>query len=246
MSITDTVKHLIVINVIVFACVYLPGEFGNYGLTEWLRTTLSLYFPTSPLFQPIQLISYMFMHGGVSHLLFNMLGLFFLGPLVEYTLGAKKFLLLYFAAGFAAMFLHQAIDFISFIEITKNLSPEQIFYANEQGPDLVNSIARASQAGAPIPAQAQYVLLQYIPMLGASGAVYGISVAFAVLFPDLKLQLMFIPIPIKAKYLILAFVIIDMVKGLGSYNDNVAHFAHIGGAIAGFLLTYYWKKQGIK
>lgn len=243
--ITDIVKHIIIINIIFFVGVYLPSELGYYDLTEWLRTNLALYFPASTMFMPFQIITHMFMHAGVSHIIFNMLSLFFLGPLVEHALGAKRFLLLYFAAGFAAMFLHQIIDLFPYIEMVNNLGSQELEVANTEGFKLLNNVRNGNNAGLTSMLQFEYILLQYVPMLGASGAVYGISVAFAVLFPDLKLQLMFIPIPIKAKHLILALVIMDVVRGLGNYNDNVAHFAHIGGAIAGFLITFYWKKKGL-
>jgi len=139
------------------------------------------------------------MHGGLNHLIMNMLGLFFLGPTVERYLGAKKFFILYFACGLGAVFLRSFVQYIGFI------------------PD-------------------------HIPAVGASGAVVGVVTAFATLFPHQKLYLMFIPVPVKAMFMVGAFIAFDLYCGLTGAMSGIAHFAHIGGAIVGFILTYFFYK----
>ncbi len=185
MRITDVVKNLLILNVIIFFVVrfnlipFIPG-LENYF---WMK-------PIGQGFEPYQIATHMFMHGGEQHLLFNMLMLFFIGPAVEQTLGPKRFLLLYIIAGVSSAFLH--------------------------------------------------LLISNGKVVGASGAIYGILVAFATMFPNLKMMVFPIPFEIKAKYLVGAYVVYDLYTGLTGYDDNIAHFAHIGGAIAGFVMIYFW------
>lgn len=199
LRVTEVVKHLLILNVIIFACRYfVPLYYYEY---------LVLYPPGSGMFKPFQLVSHMFMHADGSHILFNMLGLFFLGPTVESYLGPKRFLILYFLSGFGALAIHMLMALAGVITLA--------------------------------------------PLLGASGAVFGVYVAFATLFPNTKLMLIFPPIPIKAKYLIMILVAYDLYHGysnavnLGN-QSNIAHFAHLGGALTGFLVITYWKKQGFR
>ncbi len=188
MRITDVVKNLIIINVIVFfAFQILPGA-------RSLFQYFVLYDFSDPRFNPIQIVTHMFNHGNFNHLLFNMLGLFFIGPFLEQAIGSKRFLFLYLAAGLGGVVL------------------SQLFGSGANG------------------------------MLGASGCLLGVVVAFAMMFPNMEMMLMFIPIPIKAKYLVTAFVLYDLFSGIGRFNDGIAHFAHLGGALVGFLLVLAWRK----
>lgn len=187
---TTAVKQLLIINVLVF--------FGARILLPPGGEILAMAPPGSEAFRPFQIITHMFMHGSFPHLLFNMLMLFFLGPMVEQGLGAKKFLILYLVSGFGALLGHFAI------------SPF---------------------AGFPISG-----------VWGASGAVYGVLVAFAMLFPNVQLMLLFPPIPIKAKWLALILIVIGLVSGFGGYQSGIAHFAHLGGALTAFILMVVWKK----
>lgn len=198
--ITDVVKHLLIINVIVFfgAQILLPNA-----------DVLALYYPTSDYFKPYQFVTHMFMHGSTGHLLFNMLTLFFLGPFVEAALGARRFLKLYFICGFGAMGLHMLFWYF-------------------QVPDL----------------PPQFVELMRV--VGASGAIYGVLIAFAAMFPNVKLMLLIPPIPVKAKYLALALIAFDLFSGFGRMQTGVAHFAHLGGAICGFILIWYWGKLRLR
>ncbi len=197
-QITDTVKHLIFINVILFlAFISLLSEY---------KYELYLFYPESPLFRPWQVITHMFMHGSINHILFNMMSLFFIGPMMEHTLGSKKFLVYYLACGLGGAMLHTFVNFISIH-----------YLGNDAGME--------------------------IPMVGASGAINGLFVGLALLYPNMPMSLLFIPIPIKAKYLAIFFIVGDMIWGLSGYHTGVAHFAHLGGAAMGLILLTIWHKR---
>lgn len=188
---TDVVKHLLIINVIMFICFHFI--FSQY------REYTFLFFPGSEYFEPYQFVSHMFMHGSESHILFNMMSLFFLGPMVEQNLGSKRFLIFYLICGLSAMFLHLLLGYLGLI------SPN--------------------------------------PIVGASGAIMGVFIAFALLYPDVKLMLIFPPIPVKAKYLMIVLVLVDLFSGVSGFSTGIAHFAHLGGAIMGFILISVWGKN---
>ncbi len=231
-------KNLIIINFIVWlAMLILPGKFGvdfeRYG---------ALHFFTSPDFNPAQIITYMFMHStyDFTHILFNMFGLFMFGSLLERVLGGKRFLFYYISCGIGAALIQEGVFAIRY------------FNAIEQLPsDVVNRIAiegaQAIHAGKNFvdPFLANLNSIINVPTVGASGAIFGILLAFAMIFPNMPMYLMFIPIPIKAKWMILGYGIIELSFGLTGINDSVAHFAHLGGMVIGFLLIYYWKRKGI-
>ncbi len=205
--ITDVVKHLIIINVLLF--------FGSRLILGDNYRMLALYYPSSEYHQPFQYITHMFMHADISHLFFNMLTLFFLGPTIEAAMGQRKFLFYYLFAGFGAMLMHLGVWYFDVQTFSDT------YYANYMAD--------------PRP----YVL-------GASGAVYGIIAAFGYLFPNTKLMLIFPPIPIKARYFAIGLILIDAFLGVTGRSTGVAHFAHIGGAVAGVLLLLYWEKYGSK
>ncbi len=211
MRITEVVKHLLIINVIMyFATLIIMGDatFTSYGeVTAWNRYWLGLFYPTSEYFQPFQLVTHMFMHGDISHLFFNMFGLFMFGPPLEALWGAKKFLFYYFFTGFGAVLLYM---FVKYLEI--------------------------NYFGMPINID--------IPMVGASGAIFGLLAGFGTKFPDQKIMLLIPPIPMKAKYFVMIYAAIELFAGLGGFQSGVAHFAHVGGALFGFLLIQYWNSKG--
>lgn len=198
MPLTGVVKNLIIINVIVFVFLQL--------MLPAIGDRLIFYPPGSGYFQPYQIITYMFAHSSVTHILFNMLSLYFLGPMVEMYLGPKRFFALYMISGFVALGAHILIAYFPLI------------------------------FGASIGV--------IHPVLGASGAVYGVVIAFATLYPDRELMLLFPPIPIKAWLMAVILIGIGLYSGLTGAGGNVAHFAHLGGALAGFILARYWKKGG--
>ena len=178
---------------------------------------LYLFYPDSYQFQWWQIFTHVFCHGNIGHFIFNGIALFSFGLVVELRLGSQRFLQLFFFAALGAVFFHFAA----------------------MGYTIFNQI------GTFFPNHAYgYEAVPYGPMVGASGAVYGVMVAFAVLYPNETLMFLFIPYPIKAKYLVPVMVGLDLVLGLGSFSgDNVAHFAHIGGALVGLLMIFIWKKK---
>jgi membrane associated rhomboid family serine protease len=212
---SGVVKHLIILNVLLFIGSYalLGGEVWNATDREYAnlgRLTLAVYLPGSANFQPFQLVTHMFMHGDLGHLAFNMLALFFFGPMVEMAWGHKRFLFYYLFCGFGAMVLHLGIQ----------------WWELEQA-----GIDPRSWNGA---------------MLGASGAIFGIFVAFAYLFPNQVIRLLFPPIAMKAKYFVLIMAMLELFFGVRGYASGIAHFAHLGGALFGFLLIMIWYKGRFK
>lgn len=228
--ITDVVKHLLIINVIMFVCFHLTplSKFNDL---------LTLYFPLSQDFKPYQIVSHMFMHGSPSHLLFNMMSLFFLGPMVETNLGSKRFLLFYLVCGFAAFILHIGIGYFNYAQLTASLDPESINTVINEGRNLINSGRNWNGE------MGELNSVINIGMVGASGAIMGIFIAFALLYPNVKLMLIFPPIPVKAKYLMIVLVLVDLFSGVSGFRTGIAHFAHLGGAIMGFILISIWGKN---
>lgn len=185
-NLTGVVKNLIFINAIIFLAVNLPffTQFRHYFI---------LYPITSDAFVPVQLLTHMFNHGGVAHLFFNMMALYFFGPPVEQYWGPKKFLIYYFIAGLGAVVFH-------------------VLFGG------------------------------YSPVLGASGAISGVLLAFAVMFPDARVMLLIPPIPLRAKYLVMILLGVDLVLGISRSSTGIAHFAHIGGAVFGYLMILLWRR----
>ena len=215
----SVVFNLIAINIFFFAVSsLLPGMFPGGSPAQ----LLGLHYPSSELFKPFQIITHMFMHGGLLHIFFNMFNLYMFGTILERVWGPKRFLEFYFITGFGAMLLHTAVQAIVVYNLSGSLAPPlHIVEASEQLKNIM-----------------------YIPTVGASGAVFGLLIAFAMLFPNTELLLMFIPIPIKAKYLIGGLVVYELYSGVAnSPGDNVAHFAHLGGALIGFIIVKIWNRN---
>lgn len=217
----EVIKNLIIINVLMF----LAKLIFDPVITEYL----AMYPISSESFRPYQIVTHMFMHGDGFHIFFNMYALFMFGRDSELAMGAKKFLLFYFITGLGAVVLHQIAGYIELQYALSKLSPEEIdlFEKGFGGTSNLN--------------YAHAVL--NTPAVGASGAVYGVLVAFAMLYPNRVLLLLFPPIPIKAKYFVLIMGAIELYLGF-NHSGNVAHFAHLGGAIFGFLLINYWRNRG--
>jgi membrane associated rhomboid family serine protease len=217
------VKNLLIINIIFFIATYALAQFVD------LKLYLAAYYPFSPLFKPWQIITYMFMHGGFTHIFFNMFALVSFGPMLEYTLGSKKFFNYYFITGIGGYVLYMAVQAIQIHAIAGAYTIPH--------PELEASYFNY---GSQVSAQALYSYFNF-PMLGASGAIFGILVGFGMLFPNLEMMIMFIPIPIKAKYVVIGYVLIELFSGVSRFaGDSVAHFAHLGGALFGYLLIKWW------
>lgn len=195
---TEVVKNLIMINVLVFVVVKFLIPIRGVDRFFMLVTPGNTYIRDGVTYQfePIQIVTHMFMHGSIGHLFFNMMGLYFLGPWVESALGAKRFLTLYLVCGLIA-------------------SAPQVFFT--QGM-----------------------------VLGASGAVYGVLAAFATMFPNVQLQLLIPPIPVKAKYLALIFIGVGIFSEITGSQPGIGHIAHIAGAVLGFIMIKYWGKENLR
>ncbi len=179
--------------------------------------TFAMFYPASPLFRWWQPLTHMFMHGGWWHILFNMYTLVMFGMVVERVLGTKKFLILSFVTGLGAVALHTGVEWL----------------------DIRRLAASASMV-----AQSDVIDMLRTPMVGASGAVYGVLVAFAMLYPEARMTLIFPPVTLDAKWMVAIFIGIELITGITGTQVGIAHFAHLGGALFGFLLILYWRKRG--
>lgn len=236
--ITDTIKHLIIINIILFVAPQI--------LKIDVSNILALHFPENENFGFWQYVSHMFMHGSFSHLLFNMYGLWAFGTPMEQIWGRKKFLFFYFSAGIGAGLIYTLVNYYQFNDIF-----QQLINLGVSSNDIQNILSSGSYdqniIDMPLDTMKKFYGLYSTPAVGASGAIYGVLVAFGMYFKDAKLGLIFIPIPIAAKYFIPGILFIDIFFGMTKYSiGNVAHFAHIGGALIGFIIAYYWKKNQYK
>jgi membrane associated rhomboid family serine protease len=222
-NIPPVVKNLLIINIICFIPVLMYSRPNELGPVE---KYLGLYYFNSPMFKPWQVVTYMFIHGGFMHIFFNMFALYSFGTIVEQTLGSKRFFNYYFICGFGAIALQmlvQAIEVHSVIGSFTTPNPE-IWYNKLPLPD----------------AQTLYDIFNG-PMVGASGAIFGLLIAFGMLYPNMELMIMFIPVPVKAKYIIPVYIVVELFLGVQKYaGDSVAHFAHLGGALIGFILIKIW------
>ncbi len=237
-NIPTVVKNLLIINVLMLLATYAAG---NSGID--LGNILGLHHWSSELFRPHQMITYMFMHGGFQHLLFNMFALWMFGRVLEQVWGPKRFLIYYMITGIGAGLIQLIVTEIRLISLRDALSPEALEYAVVHGLELMN--------GANGPANfinnedfVETILMMNTTTVGASGAVFGILLAFGMLFPNTQLMLLIPPIPIKAKYFVIFYGLFELYAGLSNNPaDNVAHFAHLGGMLFGYILIKMWKKN---
>lgn len=235
MQMTPTVKQLLIINVILFIGAQLVPVVNLY---------FPLYFFENPGFRFWQPITHMFMHGSVSHIFFNMFALISFGSTLEHFWGPKKFLFFYFSCGLGAALLQSLAYYYSFhsgvdLLIAAGETKEQIYGLLGQGK--IN-LQWQSILGADFQSFIESFTARAV---GASGAIYGLLAAFAIMFPNAELALMFIPVPIKAKYFVPIMVALDLFSGISGSSflgGNIAHFAHVGGAVFGALMVWYWKK----
>ncbi|MBS9767238.1 MAG: rhomboid family intramembrane serine protease [Flavobacteriaceae bacterium] len=238
---TQAVKHLIIINVIFFLAPKLLGSD--------LQNTMALHFPTNPDFGYWQFLSHIFMHSQANfyHILFNMYGLWAFGTPLEQIWGRNRFLFFYFSAGIGAGLVYTAVNYYQFQDVYNSLiniglTPENIqemLDTRQYYTSILETISSEDLS--------QFYNTYYGSAVGASGAVYGVLVAFGMAFPNSKLALIFFPVPISAKYFIPLLILGDLFFGITKYSiGNIAHFAHVGGALIGFIIAWYWKKHQFK
>lgn len=239
-KITETVKHLIIINVVMFLGTMTIGN------GELFYKWFSLYFPGGESFEPWQILTHMFMHGGFMHLFFNMLGVWMFGSAVEQALGSKRFLFLYFSAGIGAVMLQLGVDYLQYSSIYDSLQSSGLSL-DSISKMLKSGVATYASNPEQIEMLKELFVINNTPMVGASGCLMGILVAFGVLNPNAELMLIFFPIPIKAKYFIPLLIGYDVISGfLGGasvFGMNVAHWAHVGGAAVGLIIILFWKND---
>ena len=230
----EVVKNLLFINGLFFLAKYVLGT--NFGIN--LDQHLALHHWESPDFRPHQLVTHLFMHGSFSHILFNMFALWMFGNQLENIWGGKRFLVYYMITGLGAAVLHLAVIQFQISGLEAQMALEQINRVTSSGYDALQNGQNFID-----PLMGKLNLLYYTPTVGASGAVFGLLLAFGMLFPNTLIYLYF-AIPIKAKYFVAAYGLIELWLGIqNSASDNVAHFAHLGGMLFGYFLIKYWKKN---
>lgn len=230
-NIPPVVKNLLIINIIFYIATLM---FGGPMMTK----VLGVHYFDSPDFRIWQVITYMFMHdySSLFHILFNMFALYTFGGAVEYTMGSKRFLNFYLITGLGALALQLLVQSFEVYNITGSATNNGSFVIDAVkrtisfNPDLINQQQASTLLG-----------IYLTPMVGASGAIFGLLIAFGMLFPNAELFIMFIPVPVKAKYIIPVYILLELFLGVKQFSgDSVAHFAHLGGALFGFILVKIW------
>lgn len=246
-KIPGAVKALIIVNVVVFGIGLIPN------VEKPMFDLLAMWFPENPNFQYWQVVTSMFLHGGWMHILLNMYALWAFGSPLNFMWKKNRFLIFYFASGIGASVIYLAVNYFQFnaayqevlslglsadeiqnLLLTGNYNPSGLIKQKVDGILLKDTLTKL------------YMLFN-VPAVGASGAIYGILVAFGMSFPNSKLALIFLPVPIPAKFFIPVLIGIDLfsgVTGFSIFGGGIAHFAHVGGALIGFLLVWYWKSTG--
>lgn len=261
LSLPPVVKNIIIINVLLFAATQL----SVYVLhSDFMLRHLALFSVKSPLFEPHQIATHIFMHANLAHIFFNMFGVFMFGRILEQLWGSKKMLIFYTVTGLGAAFIHLTVNYFQmnhmlslahqFTSTPSYTLFNQIVTKYGSRADQYDQIMSFMQQWFYKPDDPSFIAgskayiadIIYgnlnIPTVGASGAVFGLLIAFAMMFPDVELMLIFLPIPIKAKYFVPFYALLELFFGVAGFQwDNVAHFAHLGGALFGFLLVKYWK-----
>lgn len=209
------VKNLLIINLLFFmAESFLPAGVGNR-----IVEIFGLFYWESPFFRPWQVVTHMFLHGSWSHLFTNMFALWMFGRIMEQSLGSKRFLIYYFVCGIGAALLQLGVNAIEIAAAKSDLATN---------PALAYSVRQMINT----------------PTVGASGAIFGILLGFGMLYPNSSIMLLIPPIPMKAKYFVIIYGILELTLGISGRMDNIAHFAHVGGMLWGYLLLRWWKKRG--
>ena len=229
----EIVKNLLIINGLFFLATISLESYG-INFTKWF----ALHQFQSQDFMPHQLITHLFMHGNFTHLLFNMFALWMFGKTLENVWGGKRFLTYYMITGIGAAFVHLAVSQYEILSLQSQISPNELSNLLENGGGLLAKFQNYSY-----PIMGKLNLLINTPTVGASGAVFGILLAFGMLFPNTLLYIYF-AIPVKAKYFVIIYGIMELYAGISNNPaDNVAHFAHLGGMLFGFILLKYWQKN---
>jgi membrane associated rhomboid family serine protease len=230
------VKNLLIINVIMYLLKWSGvGDFGGVDMT----THFGLHYFSSPLFKPWQLVTHMFMHGSLGHIALNMLGLFMLAPPLEYRWGSQRFLTFYMLTGIGAALLYSGVHAVEYISLAGQVDASVLSIVKTEGVELW-----ANHQNYTDPVWNRLNEIINVPMVGASGALYGVLLAFGMTFPNVELMIFPLFIPIKAKYFVWILGGLAVFQALeNNPGDNVAHLAHLGGMLVGYLLIRLWRQR---
>lgn len=227
------VKNIIMLNILMLLAYYAVVKVFGVDLTG----ILGLYFPASESFKPVQILSHMFMHANFWHLFFNMYALYIFGQVLESVWGPKRFFIYYIVTGLGAALVHETVIAFEYYKLLNIVSPDQLqLVLNDGAAYLKDNKVFADEA------MKNLQILLNTPTVGASGAVFGVLLAFGMLFPNTELMLLFPPIPIKAKYLVIGYGAIELSLAIAQPGSHVAHAAHVGGMLFGYILIRYWRK----
>jgi len=224
-NIPPVTKNLLIINILMFLATYVLGLRGVD-----LDSLLALHYFEADAFYPFQFITYMFMHGNFMHLFFNMFMLWMFGRIIEQVFGPKRFLIYYIVCGLGAGLMQEIVQFIEFS------NADIVTQALGQGGNVINGKFMLTPEGA--------VSLDQFRTVGASGAVYGILLAFGMVFPNESMYIIPFPFPIKAKYMVFGYALLELLLAMGSSGDGIAHMAHVGGMLFGLVLILHWRRKG--
>lgn len=217
-NLTTVVKNLLIINVLFFVATFILDEKGIH-----LNQMLGVYYFDSPNFRYWQVLSYMFMHGGIGHIFFNMFALYMFGPILENIWGSQRFLYFYLITAIGAVVLQMGAQAIEMHMLTG---------------DFTRHALEATQV-----IQDKVDIIYFSPVIGASGAIFGLLLAFGMLFPNAELYIFFIPVAVKAKYMVPVYILLELFLGVAQFSgDSVAHFAHLGGALFGYIIIKFWNR----
>ena len=254
-SIPPVVKNLIAINIIMWLATFvLPAVFRRWGINADLTDILGMHYWAAEKFNPAQMITYMFMHGGIGHLFFNMFALYMFGGVLENFWGSKRFFLYYMVTGVGAGIVQQLFWTVEYQPLVSALN-QAIADGSLAGLEEYQSVLeRYFRFGAPFSALRTTDLIELkeaflnLPVtVGASGSVFGLLLAFGWLFPDVKLMMLFFPVPIKARVFVVLYGVAELFLGVANFSgDSVAHFAHLGGMLFGVFLILIWRKNRFK
>ncbi len=237
-SIPPVTRNLIIINLLVWLVEVIFPSFG-----DTLVNRLGLHYFAASLFNPVQLITYLFIHAPNSpwHVLFNMFTLWMFGSILEHVWGSRRYFIFYFVCGIGAGLVQELVWAITWMnEFVSALSRMNGTTAATMRAIVENGLAQ----DAPDVVAGVKMFLNNMATIGASGAVFGVILGFAMVFPDRPMYLYFIPVPIKAKYMMIGYAVLEFFLGVAAH-DMVAHFAHLGGLLFGLLLILYWRHKGI-
>ena len=228
------VKNIIIISTLMLLITWVMANSFGIDLTRYL----ALYFPGSEYFQPYQFVTHLFMHAGLTHLFFNMFALWMFGRVLENVWGSKRFFIFYFVTGIGAAAFYTLVRWFEFTALKHQMTPEQLQIVLQQGAQILRNNQNFTD-----PLMGKMNLFLNTPVVGASGAVFGVLLGFGMLFPNTQLMLLFPPIPIKAKYFVIGYGALELYLALVQPGSHVAHVAHLGGMLFGYFMVKYWNKN---